>query len=527
MTRFPRRAAAITAAFVAAALALAACAPTGGGDAAAPDDSTLTVALPGSLSNLYVGQENGILNYYVASLAQEGLVSLDAEGQIQPALAESWEQVDDVTYRYTLRADATFQDGTPVTVDDVIFSIEKAQDPEISPGFSYYLGGIASVEETGERELTITLSAPDATFATLMSTVGALYVTSRAYWEANEGAIGTNTGLLMGTGPFQVTEFVPDSHVELTAVDTWWGGVPEVETVRVDFIPDENTRLLAAQSGQIDVAFNVPFTQAEQWQAISGAEVQFVNDLSYVGLLFDVTVAPFDDVKVREAFAHAVDREAIVSSVLDGRGEVALAIPTPESLFTAYGPDGAAAALAEGEQFDFDLEAAAAALAESSVPDGFTAELTYPATGPELGRAALALSANLAEIGVTLDVREVTIEEWLATIGDGEHGVGYMWYFSTTGDPGEVISYLYGPENPSKYENPAVRDLLAQAAVESDPVARADLILEADTLARPDLASAPLWWGQSATAFLNGWTLSTPSPFVFTNPWPMLLTKAE
>ncbi|UYN84093.1 MAG: ABC transporter substrate-binding protein [Microcella sp.] len=524
MSRLSRRFAVTTAALVAAALALSACTPAG--PSRSGDDTRLTVALPGSLSNLYVGQENGILNYYVASIAQEGLVSLDAEGQIQPALAESWEQVDDVTYVYTLRENATFHDGTPVTVDDVIFSIEKAQDAEISPGFAWYLGGLESMEETGERELTITLVEPDATFATLMSTVGALYVTSRAYWEANEGTIGTGSGLLMGTGPFQVTEFVPDSHVEFTAVDTWWGGVPDLESVRIDFIPDENTRLLAAQSGQIDVAFNVPFTQASQWESISGAEVQFVNDLSYVGLLFDLSVAPFDDLKVREAFAHAVDREAVVSSVLGGHGEVALAIPTPESLFTAYGPDGAAAALAEGEQFAFDLEAAAAALAASSVPEGFTTELTYPATGPELGRSALALAANLAEIGVTVNVREVTIEEWLATIGDGEHGVGYMWYFSTTGDPGEVISYLYGPENPSQYENEAVRALLAGAFVESDPVTRADLILEADNLARPDLASAPLWWGQSATAFLNGWSLSTPSPFVFTNPWPTLLTKA-
>lgn len=522
LTSTPRRFGLLAAA-VAVALTLGACAPT----APAPaDDSSITVALPGSLANLYVGQENGILNYYIASIAQEGLVTLDANGEIQPALAESWEQVDDVTYVYTLREDATFQDGTPVTVDDVIFSIEKAQDPELSPGFSYYLGGIASMEETAERELTITLSAPDATFATLMSTTGALYVTSRAYWEANEGTIGTGEGLLLGTTPYRVTEFVPDSHVAFERVDTWWGGVPEIEEVRVDFIPDENTRLLAAQSGQIDVAFNVPFQQADQWAAIDGSEVQFLNDLSYVGLLFDLEVAPFDDVKVREAIAHAMDRSAVVESVLDGHGEVALAIPTPESLLTAYG-DEASSRLEALPQRDFDLDAAAAALAESSVPEGFTAELTYPATGPELGRAALALSANLAEIGITIDVREVTIEEWLATIGDGEHGLGYMWYFSTTGDPGEVISYLYGPENPSRYTNEEVQALLADSFVESDPVVRADLILQAEELAQADLASYPLWWGQSATAFLGGWTIDTQTPFVYTNPWPALLTRSE
>ena len=124
-------------------------------------------------------------------------------------------------------------------------------------------------------------------------------------------------------------------------------------------------------------------------------------------------------------------------------------------------------------------------------------------------------------------MREVTIEEWLATIGDGEHGLGYMWYFSTTGDPGEVISYLYGPENPSRYSNSAVESLLAEAFVESDPTVRADLILGAEELAQTDLASFPLWWGQSATAFLDGWTIDTDTPFVYTNPWPALLTRSE
>ena len=87
---------------------------------------SITVALPGSLSNLYVGQESGILNYYIASIAQEGLVAIDADGAIQPALAESWSQPDDVTYVYELRDDAMFQDGTPVTADDVVFSLARA-----------------------------------------------------------------------------------------------------------------------------------------------------------------------------------------------------------------------------------------------------------------------------------------------------------------------------------------------------------------------------------------------------------------
>ncbi|HBS08872.1 MAG TPA: ABC transporter substrate-binding protein, partial [Microbacterium sp.] len=262
---------------------------------------SITVALPGSLSNLYVGQESGILNYYIASIAQEGLVAIDADGAIQPALAESWSQPDDVTYVYELRDDAMFQDGTPVTADDVVFSLNEARDETTSPGLAYYMTNVESVEKTGDSEVTITLTEPDAAFAKNMSTGGAAFITSKAFWDANDGNIGTASSLLMGTGPYKVTEFAPDSHVTFERTDTWWGDEPKVKSITVNFIPDESTRLLAAQSGDIDVAFNVPLAQSTQWEGLDTMRVDYVNDLSYVGLYFNTSVAPFDDPKVREA----------------------------------------------------------------------------------------------------------------------------------------------------------------------------------------------------------------------------------
>src|SRR5690606_33949020 len=156
------------------------------------------------------------------------------------------------------------------------------------------------------------LAKPDAAFLTNLATVGALVVTQQKFWEEHDGKVGTSQSLLMGKGAYQATEFVPDSHVTLDRVDTWWGGVPKAKQLRVDFIPDENTRLLAAQKGDIDIAFNVPIKQAEQWKKIKDGRVEAVNDLSYVGLLFDQDVAPFDDPNVRAAIASAVDRDVIV-----------------------------------------------------------------------------------------------------------------------------------------------------------------------------------------------------------------------
>lgn len=489
---------------------------------------TITVALPGSLSSLYVGAESGILNYYIAAIAQEGLVSLDAEGALQPGLAESWSQPDDVTYVYELREDALFQDGTPVTADDVVFSLEQARDETSSPGLSYYLTGVDTVEKTGDHEVTIKLVEPDAAFAANMSTGGAAFITSQKFWEAAGGAVGTSGNLLLGSGPYKVTEFVPDSHVNFERVDTWWGELPKVKNIEVKFIPDEGTRLLAAQSGDIDVAFNVPLAQASQWEGLNNMRVDYVNDLSYVGMYFNLALEPFDDPKVREAFAHSLDRVTIVDKLLRGHGEVATAIATPESLGSVHSADEARAILGGIPQYDFDLDKAKAALAASNHPDGFATDILFPSTGPQLGTAVQSLAENLSKIGIKLNVREVPIEEWLASLDAGSsYGVGLMWYFSTLGDPAEVPTYMLGAGNVSNYDNPEILSLISQIGAATDPATRMDLIVEAETIQAKDIVDVPLWWGQSATAFANNLGMKNYSSFAFISAWPTQLYRTK
>ncbi|WP_099022282.1 ABC transporter substrate-binding protein [Mycolicibacterium palauense] len=526
------RAGRAAAAAVAGALVLSACSspdtPKSVGADTGEQIPTITVALPGSLSNLYVGQESGILNYYVASIAQEGLVSLDDTGRVQPGLAEKWEQPDDTTYVFELRNDVKFQDGTPLTPEDVVFSLEQARDETASPGFTGLLAGVDTIEQTGDEEVTIRLAKPDAAFTKNMSTAGTAFITSKAFWEKNQGKVGTPSALLLGTGPYKVTEFVPDSHVSFERADTWRGPAPAVQNIRVNFIPDESTRLVAAQSGDLDMAFNVPLAQATQWEKLKTMRVDYVSDLSYVGLYFNPNIAPFDDPKVRETFAHALDRSAFVDKLLRGHGEVATAIMTPESLVSTLPADQAREELATVPQWDFDTKAARAALAASSHPNGFETEILTPNTGPQLGKAAQALAQQLGDLGITLNVREVPIEEWLASLdASSDHGVGLMWYFSTSGDPAELPNYLLGAGNPSGYANPAITDLLDRANAESDPTARIDLLLQAETLQARDAINVPLWWGQSATAFADNLGIRSNSPYTFVSSWPTQLYRAQ
>ncbi len=280
------------------------------------------------------------------------------------------------------------------------------------------------------------------------------------------------------------------------------------------------------QSGAIDMAFNVPAAQAKQWEQLNNATVRYTPDLSYVGLQFDTAIGPFADEHVRKAIAHSIDREAVVSKLLRGKAEVATALITPESIASVYDEKQARQALGAVPQYDFDLDAAATELAASGYADGFKAEITYPASGPQLGQAAQSLSQNLKKIGVTLTVKEVPLEEWYTTLADGVHGIGFMWYFSTTGDPGELSSWILGAGNASHYENADIAALLGQAAVETDAKTRAGQLIETNTIQAGDAINLPLWWGQSATAFSTKLGIDEYSPFAFFSSWPASLYRA-
>ena len=479
----------------------------------------VTVALPGSLSSLYPGQEAGILNYNVSNLFYQGLVGVDSTGKVIPALASKWTQPKPTTYVFDLVSGVKFSDGTALTANDVKFSLDQAKDAKASPGIASYMSNVNTVTVSGDQQVTITLAKPDPAFLKLMSTAGAAFITSEAFWKKVGGKTGTSSSLVVGTGPYQVTSFQPDSGMKLVRNTHWSGTAPKAKTIDIKFIADQNTRLLAAKSGDIDIAFNVPLDQVSQWKAISGERVVAVNDLSYVGLNFDTRVSPFNDPKVREAFSYSVDRDAIVDKLLHGYGQTATAMMTPESLAAAYTPQEAKDVLETVTHQSYDMAKAKAALAASSHPQGFTAELTYPNTGPQLGLAAQSLAQNLKTIGVTLNVKEVPIDQWLATIGDKTHGVSFMWYFSTTGDPAEVPSYLLGEANPSGYSNAQVASLLDQASQASDPKSRIADLVKAESIQAADVINAPLWWGQSVTAFSDKVAIKDFGAFSFSSDW--------
>ncbi|MFJ4623907.1 ABC transporter substrate-binding protein [Streptomyces sp. NPDC088812] len=486
---------------------------------------TLTLALPSSLSTLDVSRESGILNYVVAALVQESLLSVGPAGELKPGLAESWKQPDARTYVYTLRRDARFSDGTTVTTDDVLASVQAARDD--SSTLAYAWAGVTSVKATGAREITIRLAEPDAAFA-WTPTPGTLLISSRAFLTRNKGSVGTPKTLLLGSGPYKVTSFAADDHVGLERNDAWWGGEPSLKTLKLSFVPDAGTRLVAMKSGSVDGALDLPSDEARTWE--STASVTYTGDRSVVALAFDTSRAPFDDVHVRKAFAHAADRAGMTHGILHGKAEVAATLVSPDMWGDLLTADQVADAYKTLPAWDFDLDRAKAELAKSAHGDGFTLDLSYPSSGPQLGKAALALAASLKKLGITLDVKEVTLEQWIADLVPGRKPLQFLWYFPVTGDPAELTNaYLDGSAtatNLPRYDDTAVNTALAAARRTTDRAERGRHLMTAVETAAAALPYLPLWWAQTATALSKDLVLEEPGPFALIGPWAARIKKA-
>ncbi|HKR69853.1 MAG TPA: ABC transporter substrate-binding protein, partial [Streptosporangiaceae bacterium] len=376
--------------------------------------------------------------------------------------------------------------------------------------------------------ITAKLSTPSESFEWIPSSPGALFIAPKAFWQKHNGQIGTPEALIEGTGPYRVTSFAPDSHVRLEVVDTWWGGKPKVNAIQINFISNDSARFLAEKSGAIQMSFNVPLDAMQQWQTLPGNRVLSTPDRSWAGIIFNVGVAPTDDIHVRRAIAHCIDKAAVVKELLHGEGQVATAMSTPEQFAGVYTSQEATAKLAAVPQLPFSISQAKAELAKSSVPHGFTTTLEYPNTGPQLGTAALSLASNLKKIGVTLQVKEVTISQWLSNLSAPKQPLRYMWYFNTTPDPAELVTYLLNnpPANLAGYVNKQVDTLLAQASAELDAAKRATLIIEAQKVAAADLPYLPLWWGRSLTSFSDHVGVKNYSSYIFESPWASNLYSA-
>jgi peptide/nickel transport system substrate-binding protein len=515
-----------------ATLALAACSSgsdpngsTAGPSAGNPAD-VLKVGLVDSITNLLPGVEAGEVNYWIAAIQTEGLVTLGPDGSLKPALATSWTQPNATTYVYRLDPKARFQNGAPVKPADILASIDAARDPKVSPAESYLWGGVSTVEQTGPEQITIKLSAPDASFQYTPSSSAGLWVYPASYWKSAGQHVGTAAALPIGTGPYRFTSFNPASGVKLTKSKYWDGTAPRFDEVDFETIPDANTEKLALEDGDIDMAAPIPVSQYAAWSKNPKLDTFFTPNRSLITLDFNTVVKPFDNQHVRNAIAYAFDRTSFVAKVLGGHAQVATSLLTPEQFGGVKSVADATTTLAGLPQYDFDLDKAKQELAASGVKH-LSFDLQVPSAYPELATAAQLLQQNLAEIGVTVNVKTGTTQDWYGTMGDTVHGVGLMSYTTVSADPGELSNWFLSSDakpgdasNPANLQDPDINAAMAKARAATSTAGYLDGLVAANTLQSRKNYYLPVSWGQLAIAS-NDVTLDGFTSYTMTTPWAL------
>ena len=250
-------------------------------------------------------------------------------------------------------------------------------NPNAGSQLAAFFSSVASVEATGENEVTVKLKAPNVQFQYTPAHMAG-FVFNKSQLEESPEDIGTPDALPLGTGPYRLVEFSPADRVVLEAREDYWGPKPIVKRIIFTAIPDRQTRLLAMQNGDIDGTFDLAISDVEQWQALGNVDVITAPSLGMFALTLDHSAPPFDDIHVRKAVAYAVDRAGLVQALLKGNGEPATALNPPEMWAGVLSLDEVKAFYATLPGYEFDLEQAKAEIAQSAHPDGF--EITVPAS---------------------------------------------------------------------------------------------------------------------------------------------------
>lgn len=444
---------------------------------------SINVALPAETASLNPLIQTGLVEASVQMNIFDGLAALDADGAPRPALAQSWEALDDRTWEFRLRPGVSFHNGEPLDSAAVRFTVETMLDPASNSPVRAQLSAIDHVETPDPLIARIVTRQP---FAPLLAELTALAMLP----PQHTAAVGMD-GLSqqpIGTGPFRFVQWVHDERIALGANPDHWRGAPALDHVEFRPIPEGSTRLASLRTGEVDLATNISSDQAASvtdggFQLLERPGIQTL----YVRL--NALRPPLDDVRVRRALACAVDVDAIIAQLYGGHAH-RVSAPFPPDVF---GYDASAAPV------PYDPDQARALLAEAGHADGI--EITFETPQgryPGDTQVPLAIAGYLSAVGVKANVRTL---EWATYLQKVSAGKGEDMFLlagtNRTFDPHFTMARLYASTSSfghDYYGNPAIDPLIDAAATTLDRGQREELYHQVLDILRADVPA--IWLAQ-------------------------------
>ncbi len=370
----------------------------------------------------------------------EGLTRIDATGAIKPGLAESWSiSPDGLVYTFALRSGVTFHDGAAFDASDVVFSYDRARAEASTNAQKGLFAPITAITALDPVTVQITLNQPVGNFLFNMGWGDAVIV--------DPASAGTNKTTPVGTGPFRFHRWVQGDRVELVAYDGYWGKKPALTAATFKVLTDPAAATAALLAGDVDAFANVPAPEAlEQFKADSRFAVVIGTTEGETVLSTNNARPPFNDLRVRQALAHALDRQAIIDGAMFGYG-------TP--IGSHFAPHHPAYVDLTG-LYPHDLAKAKALLAEAGFADGFTATLKVPPPS-YARRGGEIIAAQLAQIGIKLEIVPVEWAQWLQQVFiDKDYDLSIVSHT----EPMDIDIYGRGDKYYFNYQSAAFADVM-------------------------------------------------------------------
>jgi peptide/nickel transport system substrate-binding protein len=462
--------------------------------ATAESGVTLVFALSGDAAALDPAQAYDFTTNPVVNSITEGLLRFSPKGELLPNLAEKWSSPDPTTYLFTIRKGVKFQDGSPLTVEDVIFSLNRVRDKATASPLAWMLGSVKDISKVDAGAVKISLTQADAQFRYALGTTAG-HVISKAYYEAHKENFGKPDGGLLGTGPFKYVSWKSGSEIVLERFDGYWdkAAIPNFTRAVFKVVPDGATRVAGLKTGEIDATALVPLDLLSVAQKLKNVDVQGVEGFTDDWVAFNTSKAPFDDVNLRKAVIYSFDSKALLAAIVKDAGVSALNIPVGPALFT-YAADKWKAYQASAETYAYNPAKAKAALAASTYPKGAKGKILTDGDSFRIN-AAQAIQAGAKAIGVDLEIEKLSNEELTSRqfSGKRDYDIILGGWGSDYPDPAANIQPFLassnigdGGSNFAAYSNKKVDALLDQQALLSDDAKRAELLIQALSLSNAD-----------------------------------------
>ena len=337
------------------------------------------------------GTRDVVFNLY------EGLVKPTSDGGFIAAVASDYTISDDAkTYTFTLRDGITFHDGTPVTIEDVKYSIDRYA--EIQGESSAFSSLVDSVEVQDDKTLVVNLKESYSEFLPMM--------TIAIIPQSNEDPAGNP----IGTGPFKYVSYTPGQNLELEKYDGYWQeGVPSLDSVEFKFIADVDTAFVELQAGTIDILKYLTAAQAEtlgdDYNIVQGS-MNLVHAM-YLNSAYE----PLSKTEVRQALCYAVDRDAINNFIFGGKSHIIGSHMIP-AMSKYYEPEAETV-------YSYDPEKAKELLADAGYADGFDLEITVPSSYSQHVDSAQIIADELSQVGINVTLNQVEWSTWLQDVYKG------------------------------------------------------------------------------------------------------------